>query len=152
MQIIKLHWYFLYILRFTWGRYSLLQVLSSWGIWKQWSPKETIRHVHMSAYLFFVMWATHQESCAMCPRANHDFCVLRHSSWAKEFENWNLGRGWLTGKYNHLRISRTMFSLSLANTFALTKQNILCFFSQVRTIHPSDYKVAEDFSSHSQTF
>lgn len=106
----------------------------------------------MSAYLFFIACAAHQENGAKDPRANHDFYILRHPSWAKEFENWNLGKGWLTGKYNHLRISHMMFNLSLAKTFALTKQNILCFFSQVRTIHLSDSKVTADFSSHFQTF
>lgn len=27
--------------------------------------------------------ATHQENCAKNPRANHDFYILRHSSWTK---------------------------------------------------------------------
>lgn len=95
----------------------------------------------MSACLIFIVCASHQEKCAMCARANHDFYILRHSSWVKEFKNWNLGRGWLIGNYSSLKISHVMFNLFLTNNLALRKQKILCFFfKQVRTVHVSNPK------------
>lgn len=39
------------------------------------------------------------------------------------------------------------FSLSLANTYAMTKQNIICLFPQVKEIHWSVFKLNEGFSS-----